>query len=96
MEILVATQADNLAFGSGESLSGLLVAALVRDGIEDRKAARDGKITMRGWLSYGAQRVPDLYREEIPEDQRKAQKVQQPVLFDFNKQHRDSVLVISK
>jgi len=83
MRVLAATQADNVALGSGESLGGLLTTALIRDGIQKGEAAKDGKISMKAWLEYGVKRVPLLYEEEIPKDQQR--KVQQPALFDFAK-----------
>jgi WD40 repeat protein len=90
MRVLAATQSDNVALGSGESLGGLLTTALIRDGLQKGRAAQGGKITIRGWLEYGVRRVPQLYSEEIPKDQQ--QKVQQPALFDFARR-TDRVLV---
>ena len=87
MSLLAATQADNVAFGSGESRSGLLTTALIRDGLKKGEAAKDGRVTIKGWLEYGVRRVPTLYEEEIPKDRQ--QKEQQPVLFDFARRRTD-------
>jgi len=83
MRILAATQADNVALGSGESLSGLLTKALILDGLREGKALKDGRFMLRDWLEYGVKRVPELY-QELPPDERK-RKVQHPALFDFNR-----------
>jgi uncharacterized caspase-like protein len=91
MRVLAATQADNVALGSGESLSGLLTTALIRDGLEKGEAAKNEKITMTSWLEYAVKSVPLLYAEEIPGDQQ--EKIQQPALFDFAKK-RDSVVLV--
>src|SRR5262249_45264546 len=50
MRILAATQADNVALGSGASRSGLLTTALIREAIEKRGAARNGRIMIQDWL----------------------------------------------
>jgi uncharacterized caspase-like protein len=89
MRILAATQADNVALGSGDSLSGLLTTALIREGIEKKGAAENGKIMMTQWLEYGVKMVPILYANEIPKDQQ--QKVQQPAVFNFS--GKNSVLM---
>jgi dipeptidyl aminopeptidase/acylaminoacyl peptidase len=93
MRLLAGTQADNVALGSGESLSGLLTTALVRDGLEKGEAARGGKITMTDWLGYAVRRVPVLYAAEIPKDQQ--QVVQQPALFNFGRS-RNTVILAPK
>jgi hypothetical protein len=63
MQILAATQADNVALESEKLGQGLLTYALVQDGLKARKAAPDGKgpITIKMWLRYGEKRVPQLY-----------------------------------
>ena len=62
--ILAATQADNVALETGQVAQGLLTYALTHDAVE-RKAAdtnpKDGRIDLREWLRYGADRVPDLW-----------------------------------
>jgi uncharacterized caspase-like protein len=63
MQILAATQADNVALESEKLGQGLLTYALVREGLEAHKAAPDGKgpITIKTWLGYAEKRVPQLY-----------------------------------
>jgi hypothetical protein len=34
----------------------------VEEGLVEEKAASDGKVTMSGWLNYGEQEVPNLYK----------------------------------
>jgi hypothetical protein len=65
MRILAATQADDVALEVERLKQGLLTYALVQNGLEDRQAAVDGKITIDGWLQYGVDRVPDLYQEVL-------------------------------
>jgi len=90
MRILAATQADNIAIGSGESLSGLLTTALVRDGLQKGEAAVGGRITIKSWLEYGVRRVPALYSKEVPvEGMPKASVIQRPALFDFSKERQE-------
>lgn len=116
MQILAASQADNVALESdklGEG-HGLLTWALVHDGLDAAQAdlaPKDGIITLSKWLRYGAARVPALYQEvqagavqsfgrDAPRGteavetaaeraHEAAVPVQQPSLFDFNKQKRD-------
>ena len=54
-----------MALESEKLKQGLLTYALVRNGLEDRQAATGGKITLDGWLQYGADRVPRLYEEVL-------------------------------
>lgn len=63
MKILAASQADDFAFELDELQDGLLTYALIRDGIEGRKADKnkDGQITLSESLSYSLDRVPVLY-----------------------------------
>jgi uncharacterized caspase-like protein len=63
MQILAATQADNVALESEKLGQGLLTYALVDDGLKARKAAPDGKgpVTIETWLRYAEKRVPELY-----------------------------------
>jgi WD40 repeat protein/uncharacterized caspase-like protein len=65
MQILAATQADNVALESENLGQGLLTYALVQDGLKARKAAPDGKgpITIKAWLRYAEKRVPELYED---------------------------------
>jgi WD40 repeat protein len=63
MQILAATQADNVALESAKLGQGLLTYALVDDGLKARKAAPEGNgpITIKAWLRYAEKRVPNLY-----------------------------------
>ncbi len=65
MQILAATQADDVALESEKQAQGLLTYALVDDGLKARKAAPEGKqaITISNWLHYAEMRVPELYDE---------------------------------
>jgi hypothetical protein len=66
MRILAASQADDVALEVERLKQGLLTYALVQNGLEDGQAAGvDGKITLEGWLQYGADRVPSLYNEVL-------------------------------
>ena len=65
MQVLAATQADDVAVESFKIRQGLLTYALVADGLEKRRAAREGVITLGGLLAYAADRVPGLYREVL-------------------------------
>jgi len=65
MRVLAASQAEAVAMESRTIRQGLLTYALVRDGLELRRAARDATITLGSLLSYAAERVPSLYREVL-------------------------------
>ncbi len=129
MRILTATQADNVAWEYPSLKQGILMYALLRDGIEAKQAdfkPKDSVILLSEWLTYGAARVPRLYEEvqmgavqdfgltiekpklrsvgrdsvngskaieEISLEQKKVQGVQQPSLFDFNRQRREVILL---
>ena len=62
MRILAASKSNEEAMELGGTIKqGLLSYALVEEGLVERKAAKDGKIVMSGWLTYGEQEVPNLY-----------------------------------
>ncbi|MGA9773121.1 MAG: caspase family protein [Blastocatellia bacterium] len=63
MRILAASQADDFAFEIAALQHGLLTYALMKDGIEGRKADfnRDGQVTLSEALTYSLARVPKLY-----------------------------------
>ncbi len=65
MRILAAAQGNELALESHKVKQGLLTYALVRDGLQQRRAAKDGTITLGGLLAYAAERVPTLYEEVV-------------------------------
>jgi len=110
MLILAATQASDVALEMKSIRQGLLTYALVNDGLQARPAPasmrqadhdRDGVLTLREWLRYGEQRVPELYeqirfgkvklwrRDPLPADANSraaiADSAQTPVLFDFRR-----------
>ena len=62
MQILAATQADNVALESEKLGQGLLTYALVQEGLKDRRAVSGGtgSITIKSWLRYAEKRVPEL------------------------------------
>jgi uncharacterized caspase-like protein len=93
MRILAATQADNEAVGSGQLRHGLLMYALVHDGIKLGKAdamPEDRHITLSEWLRYARDRVPGLYTENVAVN---GNRIQQPALFDFARKRPDPILV---
>ena len=66
MQIITASQAENVALESELVQHGLLTYALVSEGLENLEAdfqPADGQITLSEWLEYGTGRVPDLYRQ---------------------------------
>jgi WD40 repeat protein len=65
MRVLAASQAKDVALECESIQHGLLTYALIREGLQNRQALRDGKLTLRGLLSYASDRVPDLYEEII-------------------------------
>ena len=73
MRVLAASQADDVAVESAKIRQGLLTYALVRDGLEQRRAAREGVVTLGGLLAYAAERVPGLYREVLAGEVKDAQ-----------------------
>jgi hypothetical protein len=63
MRILAASKSNEEAMELGGNIKqGLLSYALVEEGLVEGKAARDGRIQMSGWLAYGEQEVPNLYK----------------------------------
>lgn len=70
MQILAASQADNVAIESAKVRHGLLTYALIReglmkasDGVHRANLDGDGKLTLTEWLQFGEQRTPLLYDE---------------------------------
>jgi hypothetical protein len=63
MRVLAAAQAEAVALESEAVRQGLLTYALCRDGLEGRRAAWDGRVTLGRLLAYAADRVPGLYEE---------------------------------
>jgi uncharacterized caspase-like protein len=108
MRILAATQAGDVALESDALGQGLLTYALVRDGLDRRRADlnRDGTITLWEWLKYGETRVPTLYddvragrvkliyRGQVitTGKQQTSLAGQTPHLFDFDRGAADLIL----
>jgi len=109
MRILAASQRDQYALETEKTQQGLLSYALVREGLKDNAAdfkPKDTRIQLSEWLSYGAERVPGLYRDfrdgklkartATPLDEPEAKNfisIQEPALFDFSR-GRDMLLVV--
>ena len=65
MQILTASQANDVALESSLLEHGLLTYSLVSDGLVAELAdflPADGKLTASEWLKYGQKRVPEIYR----------------------------------
>jgi len=104
MRILTATQVDNVALETNQIRQGLLMYALLQDGLASWLAdykPKDKSIMLTEWLSYCVERVPHLY-EEMRDgrirgtfDPRELEnnKTQQPSLFDFARKQRREVIV---
>jgi hypothetical protein len=106
MRILTATQAADAAIEIGGQISqGLLSYALVKEGLERKKAdfePEDGQIGLREWLNYGVTDVPDLYKQITSGELRtvgrgtvvvELDNQQQPSLFDFARKRADVTLM---
>ena len=72
MRVLAASQADDIAVECYKIGHGLLTYALIRNGLEQGRAARDGKLKLGSLLAYAAERVPALYREVMAGEVRDA------------------------
>ncbi|GKS59792.1 hypothetical protein YTPLAS18_33190 [Nitrospira sp.] len=99
MRILAASQRDQYALETEKTQQGLLSYALVREGLTENKAnykPTDSYIQLSEWLSYGAERVPSLYKDyregklkakaATPLDRPESPtlvSIQRPALFDF-------------
>jgi WD40 repeat protein len=110
MKILTATQAADLAIETGGSIRhGLLTYALLREGLEKRKAdfrVKDQEIRLKEWLEFGEFRVPGLH-EDIAKGNLKsigghqvkaagAGAIQQPSLFYFTRKKTELTLMSLK
>jgi hypothetical protein len=108
MQVLAASQSDQIALDSRATALSYLAQALIPEGIGKRLADQfpaDGKITLSEWLRYGVQRVPELHAQEFPRQQwqfagsktsgqRKAPVLQRPALFDFARTRRRDVILV--
>jgi hypothetical protein len=66
MRILASTRADDVAMESTQTQQGLLSYALVKDGLNEKRAdfdPVDKQILLPEWLKYEVKRVPELYAE---------------------------------
>jgi WD40 repeat protein len=89
MRILAASQSLSPALESDKFARSFLTQALIREGIEERKAdkrPRDQRITISEMLNYAVERVPALSREGGIDEQ-------QPALFDFIGKKEDRTLL---
>jgi WD40 repeat protein len=108
--VLAASQAK--AMESDKVGHGLLTSALIKDGLLGSKAkAVNGALSLRAWLSYAVDRVPQIYDEVFPggtkqgkakstpdEPDDPVQKVrvtQHPQFYDFNRHSGDKPLLRS-
>jgi len=80
MQILFATQANNVAWGPGGLDQLLLTYALMQplNGGE--------RFTMSEWLKAAERRVPELYQQHL---KGRIEEVQMPILFDFVRRRTD-------
>lgn len=103
MKVLTASQAESVALESQALRHGLLTYSLIREGIESGRArdlSIDDAIDTREWLSYGQQRVPELYEALLTDPgsiaadrgfdaviavEERAPVIQRPSLFDFSR-----------
>jgi hypothetical protein len=106
MRVLAASQADDVALESEKIQHGLLTYALIQDGLEGRRAATEGDLTLGKLLAYTAERVPVLYEEVLrgevkgiqdrqvapikPKDGERS-RAQRPELFDYGTRRRETV-----
>ena len=66
MYILTASQSYQTAFESAQLSHGFLAYALIEEGLKSGRAdfqPTDGLITLREWLEYAVQRVPQMQAE---------------------------------
>jgi hypothetical protein len=87
MQVLLATQADNVA-NSGRQ--GLLSEALVGEVRLRQRSARGGRVTLSDLLDYAVERVPAMFKERG--FSREGLTVQRPVLYNFARRQPDVVL----
>jgi len=90
MRILTASQSTQVAREAPGLNMGLLTYALVKEGLTKKGA--DGRLRLRDWLSYGRQRVPELFSElsaiKVDKNSGSTRRtddnyVQMPGFFDF-------------
>ncbi len=90
MRVLTATQGENDAIGLGASQLSLLTSALVEGAMEQDNTLTNGRFNEKAWFQDAVVRVPRLYAELVPEDERTI--IQQPVLFDFTERVTGSTI----
>ncbi|HEX8148632.1 MAG TPA: caspase family protein [Pyrinomonadaceae bacterium] len=69
MYVLTAAQSYQAALEAAQLGHGLLTYVLVQEGLQkgeaDSRAARDGRIVVREWFDYAAERVPHMRIEQL-------------------------------
>jgi len=69
MYVLTAAQSYQAALEAAQLGHGLLTYALVQEGLQkgeaDSRAAHDGRIVVREWFDYAAERVPRMRLEQL-------------------------------
>ena len=66
LQVLAASQSEQVALEIRDLKHGLLTYALLQDGLAKRGAAMaDGAITLQSWLSFAERRVESLYTEVL-------------------------------
>lgn len=69
MYVLTAAQSYQAALEAAQVGHGLLTYALVQEGLQkgeaDSRAAHDGRIVVREWFDYAAERVPHMRLEQV-------------------------------
>jgi hypothetical protein len=85
MRMIVATQADNQAVGTGSLAYSLLTYALTKEGLESGNIQ---ELSVKEWLERAAERVPGLFKELKLQG-----TAQQPSVFDFAKKKASVMLV---
>jgi WD40 repeat protein len=112
MRILAASQTAQTA-AERDGL-GVLTRALLRDGLQEGHAdfqKKDGRITLREWLEYGARRVSELrddqvarpdspdppaYRAFYVGGKKVLVRHQRPVYFDFSRHRSDPTVKVTR
>jgi uncharacterized caspase-like protein len=93
MRVIVATQADNQAVGSGSLKNGLLTYALTANALEGTQPPR---LTIKEWLEQAVETVPKLFEDKVPPEVKKQARLQQPSVFDFARSGTPVILIRDK
>jgi len=79
MYILTAAQSYQAAQEAARLGHGYLTYALVEEGLKTNaadRAPKDGQVTLREWLDYATERVPQMQQEKLAEQQQKLREAQ--------------------